>query len=56
MPMRLVEQLKRLKEAREQLAKQIMESEVSLKKLDAEIESLQNALEENSVKTQAEKE
>lgn len=56
MPIRLVEQLKRLKESRERLAEQIRESEMSLKRLDDEIEALQIALDDKQVKVQSEKE
>lgn len=52
MPKRLLEHLERLKEARRQLANQIKESEASLRKLDAEIVDLQNALQEEGVELQ----
>ncbi len=52
MPKRLLEHLERLKEARRQLANQIKESEASLKKLDAEIEDLQNSLKEEGIELQ----
>lgn len=48
--------MKRLKEARERLAEQIRESEISLKRLDEEIEALQMTLEENKIKAQSEQE
>jgi septal ring factor EnvC (AmiA/AmiB activator) len=52
MPKRLLEHLERLKEARRQLANQIKESEAALKKLDAEIEDLQNSLKEEGIELQ----
>lgn len=53
MPELLVQHLKRLKEARQQLAEQIKESETSLKRLDEEIEDLQNKLKEDGVELQS---
>lgn len=49
MPKRLVEHLKRLIQARQQLGEQIKESEASLKRLDAEIEALQDRLKQDGI-------
>ena len=49
MPKRLLEHLERLIQARQQLSEQIKESEASLKRLDAEIEALQDRLRQDGI-------
>ncbi len=56
MPERLVKHLERLKKARQELAQQIKQSETSLKRLDEEIEDLQNKLKEEGVALQSQRE